>query len=119
MPLSAQRQSRARPEVRLQLRWLERLNETCTKSYSPRAEPVVLAGDTTLSRPRIDVYKPEHWAKDALFLPEVRAAFANLVAMGWNRRGAHTTSDKRIYHVWDYSETIGCAMLFCASIICF
>ena len=31
----------------------------------------------------LDVYKPERWVDDALFRPEVRAAFKKLVAQGW------------------------------------
>jgi exodeoxyribonuclease-3 len=31
------------------------------------AEPVVLAGDYNVIPTEIDVYKPEHWVKDALF----------------------------------------------------
>jgi exonuclease III len=31
----------------------------------------------------LDVYKPERWLDDALFRPEVREAYARLVAQGW------------------------------------
>lgn len=31
----------------------------------------------------LDVYKPERWLHDALFLPESRSAFHRLVAQGW------------------------------------
>ena len=50
----------------------------------------------------LDVYKPERWADDALFVPEVRKAFARLVAQGWTDaiRAAHP--DETIYTFWDY-----------------
>jgi exodeoxyribonuclease-3 len=67
-----------------------------------KAEPVVLAGDYNVIPTEIDVYKPEHWVKDALFLPEVRSAFANLVAMGWTDALRKLHPDERIYTFWDY-----------------
>jgi len=48
------------------------------------------------------VYKPEHWLKDALFLPEVKSAFANLVAMGWTDSLRKLHPEERIYTFWDY-----------------
>jgi exodeoxyribonuclease III len=65
-------------------------------------EQVVLAGDYNIIPTEIDVYKPEHWLKDALFLPEVRSAFANLVAMGWTDSLRKLHPDERIYTFWDY-----------------
>ena len=66
------------------------------------AEPVVLAGDYNVIPTDIDVYKPERWLDDALFLPEVRSAFANLVAMGWTDAVRKLHPDERIYTFWDY-----------------
>ena len=48
-------------------------------------EPVILAGDFNVMPTELDVYKPENWVEDALFRPEVRAAFHTLVAQGWTR----------------------------------
>jgi exodeoxyribonuclease-3 len=31
----------------------------------------------------MDVYKPKRWVDDALFRPEVRAAFHRLIEQGW------------------------------------
>src|SRR5216683_813190 len=50
----------------------------------------------------IDVYKPERWLDDALFLPEVRSAFASLVAMGWTDAVRKLHPDERIFTFWDY-----------------
>src|ERR1019366_9134008 len=72
------------------------------KNYSPKRSRSFSPGTTTLSRTEIDVYKPEHWVKDALFLPEVRSAFANLVAMGWTDALRKLHPDERIYTFWDY-----------------
>ena len=53
------------------------------RSCWPPAPPVVLAGDYNVMPTELDVYKPERWVDDALFRPEVRAAFHDLVAQGW------------------------------------
>ncbi|MEQ6329304.1 exodeoxyribonuclease III, partial [Pseudomonas chengduensis] len=44
--------------------------------------PVVLAGDYNVIPTEFDVYKPERWLQDALFRPETRSAFKNIVAQG-------------------------------------
>jgi len=89
------------PKFDYKLRWLERLTKHAQELLAT-AEPVVLAGDYNVIPTEIDVYKPEHWVKDALYLPEVRSAFANLVAMGWTDSIRKLHPDERIYTFWDY-----------------
>ena len=89
------------PKFDYKLRWLERLTKHAQELFAS-AEPVVLAGDYNVIPTEMDVYKPEHWLKDALFLPEVRAAFANLVAMGWTDALRKLHPEERIYTFWDY-----------------
>jgi exodeoxyribonuclease-3 len=50
----------------------------------------------------IDVYKPERWLDDALFRPEVRAAYAALLDQGWTDAVRHLHPNERIYTFWDY-----------------
>ena len=64
--------------------------------------PVVLAGDFNVMPTERDVYKPERWVDDALFAPEVRAAFAALVAQGWTDAIRALHPDATIYTFWDY-----------------
>lgn len=64
--------------------------------------PVVLAGDFNVMPTELDVYKPERWKDDALFRPEVRAAFAELVAQGWTDALRTLHPQERIYTFWDY-----------------
>ena len=45
--------------------------------------PTILTGDYNVMPTDLDVYKPERWVDDALFRPEVRAAFQKLTAQGW------------------------------------
>jgi exodeoxyribonuclease III len=83
------------------LRWLERLTKHAEELLAAE-EPVVLAGDYNIIPTDIDVYKPERWVDDALFLPEIRSAFANLVTMGWTDAVRKLHPDERIYTFWDY-----------------
>ncbi|MDQ0393838.1 exodeoxyribonuclease III [Labrys monachus] len=64
--------------------------------------PVVLAGDYNVMPTDLDVYKPERWLDDALFRPEVRGAFARLVAQGWTDALRALHPEERIYTFWDY-----------------
>jgi exodeoxyribonuclease-3 len=50
----------------------------------------------------MDVYKPERWVDDALFRPEIRAAFKKLVDQGWTDALRKLYPDKVIYTFWDY-----------------
>lgn len=63
--------------------------------------PVLLLGDFNVMPTERDVYKPERWQDDALFAPEVRAAFARLVAQGWTDALRHLHPDETIYTFWD------------------
>lgn len=64
--------------------------------------PVVLAGDYNVMPTELDVYKPESWRDDALFLPEVRAAYHDLVAQGWTDALRELHPNEKIYTFWDY-----------------
>ena len=60
------------------------------------------ANATRASDTELDVYKPERWLDDALFRPEVRAAFHDLVAQGWTDALRTLHPGERIYTFWDY-----------------
>ena len=64
--------------------------------------PVVLAGDFNVMPTDRDVYKPERWLDDALFAPEVRRAYAELLAQGWTDALRTIHPDETIYTFWDY-----------------
>ena len=64
--------------------------------------PIVIAGDFNVMPTERDVYKPERWHKDALFAPEVRDAFATLVAQGWTDAIRARHPDETIYTFFDY-----------------
>jgi exodeoxyribonuclease III len=89
------------PKFDYKLRWLERFAKHAQELLAS-GDPVVLAGDYNVIPTEIDVYKPERWVKDALFLPEVRKAFADLVATGWTDALRKLNPDQHIYTFWDY-----------------
>lgn len=89
------------PKFDYKLRWLERLTIHAQALLSLNG-PVILAGDYNVIPTEIDVYKPERWVKDALFLPETRAAFARLVSQGWTDALRKLYPDQHIYTFWDY-----------------
>jgi exodeoxyribonuclease III len=89
------------PKFDYKLRWLERLTKHAQELLAT-AEPVVLAGDFNVIPAELDVYNPEGWVDDALFLPEVRSAFTNLLGLGWTDAVRQLHPDERIYTFWDY-----------------
>ncbi|AJP74005.1 exodeoxyribonuclease III [Sphingomonas hengshuiensis] len=89
------------PKFDYKLRWFERLIEHATGLFGTDA-PVVIAGDYNVMPTERDVYKPERWTDDALFAPEVRAAYARLLAQGWTDALRHLHPDETIYTFWDY-----------------
>ncbi|MEO7102578.1 MAG: exodeoxyribonuclease III [Gemmatimonadaceae bacterium] len=89
------------PKLEYKLKWLARLTEHAKELVS-RDEPVVLAGDYNVIPTDLDVYNPERWKTDALFLPEVRDAFHSLVAQGWTDALRTLNPGEKIYTFWDY-----------------
>ena len=89
------------PKFDYKLAWFERLHAHATELLASKA-PVVLAGDFNVMPTELDVYKPERWLDDALFAPEVREAFAALVAQGWTDALRKLHPRERIYTFWNY-----------------
>jgi len=89
------------PKFDYKLRWFDRLIAHAA-SLQANAAPVVLAGDFNVMPTELDVYNPERWLDDALFRPEVRAAFQRLLAQGWTDALRHLHPSARLYTFWDY-----------------
>jgi exodeoxyribonuclease-3 len=89
------------PKFDYKLAWLERLIVHAAELIAS-GMPVVLAGDYNVIPTDRDVYKPERWLDDALFAPEVRAAFSRLVGQGWTDAIRALHPDETIYTFWDY-----------------
>ena len=89
------------PKFDYKLRWFERLTAHAAEQLRAR-RPVILAGDYNVIPTELDVYKPERWVDDALFLPETREAYRNLLAQGWTDALRHLHPGETIYTFWDY-----------------
>jgi len=65
-------------------------------------EPLALAGDfNVIPEPR-DAAHPEAWVKDALFLPETRAKFRELLSLGLADALRAVSDETGLYTFWDY-----------------
>jgi exodeoxyribonuclease-3 len=89
------------PKFDYKLAWMDRLMARAADLVGLDG-PVVLAGDYNVIPTDLDVYKPERWADDALFQPEPRAKYRDLLAQGWTDAIRHLHPDERIYTFWDY-----------------
>ncbi|WP_025560445.1 exodeoxyribonuclease III [Sphingomonas sp. UNC305MFCol5.2] len=89
------------PKFDYKLRWFDRLIEHAAILIRMDA-PVVIAGDYNVMPTDRDVYKPERWLDDALFAPEVRAAFFRMLDQGWTDALRTMHPDETIYTFWDY-----------------
>ena len=89
------------PKFDYKLRWLERLAAHARDLLDARV-PAMLAGDFNVIPTEMDVYAPERWVDDALFRPEVRAAYRDLLAQGWTDTLRALHPDARIYTFWKY-----------------
>lgn len=89
------------PKFDYKLRWFERFIAHAATLLAQNI-PVVLAGDYNVIPSEMDVYKPERWLGDALFLPESRDAFHRLIEQGWSDGLRTIYPDERIYTYWDY-----------------
>ena len=89
------------PKFDYKMAWLERFRAHAAELWTVDG-PVVLAGDYNIIPTERDVYKPERWLDDALFQPEPRALYAQLLADGWTDAIRHLHPDETIYTFWDY-----------------
>jgi exodeoxyribonuclease III len=89
------------PKFEYKLKWFKRFTEYAANLLALET-PVVLAGDYNVMPTELDVYKPEKWVNDALFRPEVRAAYQDLLSQGWTDALRELFPGEVIYTFWDY-----------------
>ncbi|MEN0052075.1 MAG: exodeoxyribonuclease III [Mucilaginibacter sp.] len=89
------------PKFDYKLKWFERFS-THAAGLLQHDLPVVLCGDYNVMPTELDVYKPERWLDDALFRPETRLAFKNLIDQGWTDAIRKLYPNDVIYTFWDY-----------------
>lgn len=89
------------PKFDYKLRWFDRMAGHAAELLAT-GMPVVLAGDYNVMPTNLDVYAPERWVDDALFRPEVRAAYQRLLAQGWTDAVRSLHPGERIYTFWKF-----------------
>jgi exodeoxyribonuclease III len=89
------------PKFDYKLAWFARLIKYA-KTLQASGHPAVLAGDFNVVPTDFDIYNPKSWQKDALLQPEVRAAYAHLLAQGWTDALRERHPQEPIYTFWDY-----------------
>jgi len=89
------------PKFDYKLRWFERFIHHASELIASEI-PVILTGDYNVMPTEIDVYKPERWVDDALFRPEVREAFKDLLSQGWTDAIRKLYPNEVIYTFFDY-----------------
>lgn len=89
------------PKYDYKLSWFQRLIQHAAGLLAADI-PVVMTGDYNVMPTEADVYKPERWVDDALFRPEIRAAFKTLTDQGWTDAVRKLYPDETIYTFWDY-----------------
>ncbi|UBB90077.1 exodeoxyribonuclease III [Candidatus Kaistella beijingensis] len=89
------------PKFDYKMKWFERL-DAHAEMLITSGKKVMLVGDFNVMPTEKDVYKPEKFKEDALFLPEVRKAFDNLLKQGWTDALRYLYPDEIIYTFWDY-----------------
>jgi exodeoxyribonuclease-3 len=89
------------PKFDYKLKWMDRLHDHAAELLGSGV-PAVLIGDFNVIPTEMDVYKPERWTKDALFSPEAREKYRELVGQGWADAIRYLYPDERIYTFWHY-----------------
>lgn len=83
------------------LDWMRRMHAHA-QTLLEQEEPLVLAGDYNIIPQAEDAARPEAWARDALFLPESRAAFRKILNLGLTEAFRARHAGPGHYSFWDY-----------------
>lgn len=89
------------PKYDYKLAWMERLRAHAAARLALE-EPFVIAGDYNVIPEPVDAKRPDAWREDALFLPETRAAWRRLLALGLTEAVRASTEETGLYTFWDY-----------------
>ena len=89
------------PKYDYKLDWMRRL-KVRAKVLMDAEEPALMAGDYNIIAQPEDAAKPEAWTLDALHLPQSRAAFRNVLNLGFTEAFRSRHSGPGHYSFWDY-----------------
>ena len=89
------------PKYDYKLAWMSRM-EARAKVILAQEEPTVFCGDYNVIPQDADAAKPELWTADALALPQSRAAYRRLLALGLTDAFRARDASPGQYTFWDY-----------------
>jgi len=89
------------PKYDYKLAWMSRM-EARAKALLAQEEPTVFCGDYNVIPQDADAAKPELWTTDALALPQSRAAYRRLLALGLTDAFRARDASPGQYTFWDY-----------------
>jgi exodeoxyribonuclease-3 len=89
------------PKYAYKLAWMDRLIAHA-RALLALEEPLVLAGDYNVIPHARDVHNPAAWLSDALFLPQTRAKFQELLNLGLTDALRACDDGEKRYSFWDY-----------------
>ncbi len=89
------------PKYDYKLAWMKRL-EARARDLLAAEEPAVMAGDYNVIPQDEDAARPEAWTKDALAMPETRAAYRRIVNLGFTDAFRARAQGPGQYSFWDY-----------------
>ncbi|MFK7753749.1 MAG: exodeoxyribonuclease III [Sedimentitalea sp.] len=89
------------PKYDYKLAWMKRLKARAAALIASE-EVALMAGDYNIIPQPEDARRPEAWGEDALFRPESRAAFREIVNLGFTDAFRARTFGPGHYSFWDY-----------------
>lgn len=89
------------PKFDYKMAWFKRL-KAHAKKLLKQDKPVIIAGDFNVIPTEQDAYKPERWVNDAVFFPEPRKAYKDILEQGWTDAIRELYPNEKIFTYWDY-----------------
>lgn len=89
------------PKYDYKLAWMERMERHAAQMLKNEM-PLVMAGDYNIIPQDEDAARPQVWQKDALALPQSRAAFRRILDLGFTEAFRARTFGGGHYSFWDY-----------------
>ena len=84
------------------LEWMDRLYARFKELRDNRV-PFLVGGDFNVIPENRDVYNPAAWVDDALFSPEARGRFRNMLSLGLSDAFRINNQNDHEYTFWDYT----------------
>ncbi len=89
------------PKYDYKLAWMDRL-KTRAQALLNAEDPALMAGDYNVIPQAEDAARPEAWKDDALYLPQTRQAFREILNLGFTEAFRARTQTPGHYSFWDY-----------------